>query len=319
MIKVARNSDYMFKWTAPQPVTGTVTFNLFSGPSGNVTANMTQGRADVTITAIASDRRTLTLSSSASSLLADQQRAFIITNGDTYFSVTLSRIVGTSAILAEPLPREIDLSTSATLHVPMYYHNITSANLSSTDGYYSYSVVYKADLGSQNQELTEKGTIKVTLRPFDTGLDHASLLRTFAQLAGMIPRRQSDFTPQINSALDELSMSVRSHLSADNLTEDEVFNAESFKLAHAYCTAAMIYEQNAQLDLAEAFRARCAELMASALDSVALDIDGDGVIDDGEENLSKSGGSATDFRASWRGYTKKDNDLTFTPARGMRH
>jgi len=319
MIKVARNSDYMFKWTAPHPVTGTVTFNLFNGPSGNLSEDMVQGRTDVTITAIASDRRTLTLSESASSLVADQQRAFILTAGDTYFSVTLSRIVGTTAILAEPLPREIDLSTSATLHVPMYYYNVTSANLSSADGYYSYSVVYTADLGSQNQELTEKGTIKVTLRPFDTGLDHASLLRIFAQLAGMVPRRQADFTPQITSALDELSMHIRSHLLADNLTEDEVFNAESFKLAHAYCTGALIYEQSAQLDMADAFRARCTELLNKALESVALDVDGDGIIDDGEESLSKSGGSPTDFRASWRGYNKKDNDLTFTPARGMRH
>tara|TARA_B100000497_G_scaffold82486_1_gene91955 strand:- start:420 stop:827 length:408 start_codon:yes stop_codon:yes gene_type:complete len=135
----------------------------------------------------------------------------------------------------------------------------------------------------------------------------------------MIPRRQSDFKAQIKASLDEIGLNIRNHLSADNLTEDEVFNSESFKLAHAYCAAARVYELNLQLDVAQAMRARCDELLNSALSSVAIDIDGDGVIDSGEENLSKVGGSSKDFRASWKAYTKNSNDSFFTPGRGMRH
>ena len=318
MIKVARDDDYLYEWTAPRPTTGAVTLQVF-GASAAISVALTQSRTNSSITAIASDRRTLTLQVAADPLQADQQRAFIITSGDTYFSVTLSRIVGTTAILAEPLPREIDLTTAATLHVPMYYTTLTAAQLTDTDGYYSYSVSYTADLGDQNREQTEKGVIKVTLRPFDTGLDHATLVRTFAQLADMVPRRQSDFAPQIAAALDEIAMHIRSHLLADNLTEDEVFNATSFQLAHAYCSAALIYEQSAQLDMAEAMRARCSDLLVRALEAVALDIDGDGVIDEGESNISQTGGSATDFRASWRGFIKSENDKFFTPGRGMKH
>ena len=318
MIKVARDSDYMFQWTAPRPTTGVVTLKIFKAIT-TISVNLTQSRANSSITAIASDRRTLTLSASADPLQADQQRAFIITEGDTYFSVTLSRIVGTTAILAEPLPREIDLSTAATLHVPMYYTSITTAQLTDTDGYYSYTVGYTADLGDQNREYTDKGVIKVTLRPFDTGLDHDLLVGMFAPLADMVPRRQSDFMPQVKASLDELSMNVRGYLLADNLTEDEVFNAQSFQLAHAYCAAALIYEQGAQLDMAEAMRARCNDLLKAALDAVALDIDGDGTIDTGETNQSQVGGSATDLRASWRNYSKSSEDSFFTPARGMKH
>ena len=318
MIKVARNDDYMFQWTAPRPTTGAVTLQVF-GASAAISVGLTQSRANSSITAIATDRRTLTLSAEADPLQADQQRAFVITSGDTYFAVTLSRIVGTTAILAEPLPREIDLSTAATLHVPMYYTTLTAAQLTDTDGYYSYTVSYTADLGSQSREQTEKGVIKVTLRPFDTGLDHDSLVLTFAQLADMIPRRQSDFAPQISAALDEIAMHIRSHLLADELTEDEVFNAQSFQLAHAYCSAALIYEQSAQLDMADAMRARCSELLSKALESVAIDADGDGVIDEGEESVKKTGGSSTDFRASWRSYIKSSNDEFFSPARGMKH
>jgi len=43
------------------------------------------------------------------------------------------------------------------------------------------------------------------------------------------------------------------------------------------------------------------------------------VIDEGEENIKKKGGSASDFRASWRWYSKSANDSFFTPKRGMRH
>jgi len=280
---------------------------------------MTQSRADVTVTGIATDRRTLTLSASADSLNRDQAKGYLVTNGDTWFSVTISRVVDTTAILAEPLPREINLDTSATLVFSMYYATVTSAAVTGVSGYYSYSVAYSADQGSQNHSKVEKGTLKATPKPFDTGLDHDELVETFANLADMIPRRQSDFSAQIKASLDEIALVIRNHLSADDLTEDEVFNAESFKLAHAYCTAARVYELALQLDIAAAMRARCEELLERALESVTLDIDGDGVIDEGEENIKKKGGSASDFRASWRWYSKSANDSFFTPKRGMRH
>ena len=104
-----------------------------------------------------------------------------------------------------------------------------------------------------------------------------------------------------------------------DVTEDEVFNQQSFKRAHAYCCAALIFEMQLQLDAAEAMRERCKELLDIALRSVTLDLDGDGVVDEGEENLRRSGGSARDFRASWKTYTKTDYDSRFSPVRGMRH
>ena len=136
----------------------------------------------------------------------------------------------------------------------------------------------------------------------------------------MIPRRQSDFQPQIKASLDEIALMIRNVISSnDDITEDEVFNAESFKLAHAYCTASRVYELSLQLDVAEAMRTRCQELLDSALGSVALDLDGDGIVDSGEESISRNGGSPSDFRASWRSYSKNSYDAFFTPKRGMGH
>jgi len=318
MRKVITGQDYLFEWNAPTPLSEAPTL-VVKGGSSSYSETMTQSRTDSTVTTIASDRRTLTLSASANPLNRDQAKAFLVTNGDTWFSVTVSRVVGTTAILAEPLPREIDLTTNATLIFSMYYVTVTSAAVTGASGYYPYELTYSADLGSQNHTKLEKGIIKATPRPFDTGLDHDELVATFANLADMIPRRQSDFSPQIKASLDEIALNIRTAVSADNVTEDEVFNAQSFKLAHAYCTAARIYELSLQLDVAEAMRTRCSELMDSALASISLDLDGDGLVDSGEENLTRKGGSASDFRASWKAYSKSSNDSFFTPKRGMRH
>ena len=318
MRKAITGQNYLFEWNAPTPLSEAPTL-VVKGGSSAFSETMTQSRTDLTVNSIASDRRTLTLSAEAIALHRDQAKGFLVTNGDTWFSVTVSRVVGTTAILAEPLPREIDLSTSATLVFSMYYVPVTSASVTGTSGYYPYELSYSADYGSQNHVKMEKGVIKATPRPFDTGLDHDELVATFANLADMIPRRQSDFKPQIKASLDEIALHIRNALSADDITEDEVFNAQSFKLAHAYCTASRVYELNLQLDASEAMRTRCQELLDSALSSVSLDLDGDGLVDSGEENLTRKGGSASDFRASWRTYSKNSNDSFFTPKRGMRH
>jgi hypothetical protein len=201
----------------------------------------------------------------------------------------------------------------------MWYVTASSANVTATSGTFQYLVSYTSDLGQNNLSNLDKGVIKVTPRPFDTGLDHDAFVNRFAPLADMIPRRQADFASQIKASLDELSLMLRDRLGSSNVTEDEIFNAEAFELCHAYCTAARIYEMNLQLDAADAMRARCIELMDLALRSVDLDLDGDGVIDEGELDLEKNGGKSTDFRASWRTYNKTEYDQSFTPSRSMRH
>jgi len=287
------------------------------GSSSPVT--LTQTRANATVSAIANDRRTLTVDSQATALQADQLKAYLVTDGDSIYSVTVVRMVGTTAILAEPLPREIDMSASAQLVFGMHYGTIPST-ITNTSGYYPIQVSYTLDLGQQTQTKLEKGLLKVTPRPFDTGLSHDELVGQFPQLADMLPRRQSSFETQIEAALAEVVLVVRDHLKDEpEVTEDEVFNAGSFLNAHAYCTAARVYEMVNQLDNANLMRQRCQELMDISLRSLALDRDGDNVVDDNELDVAKKGGSARDLRASWSSYSKTAYDATFTPTRGMRH
>ena len=315
MIKTVTGQTRTFEWTAPGPLNGAPIMTV--GSSSPVT--LTQTRGDATVTAVANDRRTLTVNSQASSLQADQLKAYLVTDGDSIYSVTVVRMVGTTAILAEPLPREIDLSASALLVFGMWYGTIPTS-ITDTSGYYPLQVSYELDLGQQTQSKLEKGLLKVTPRPFDTGLSHDELVAQFPQLADMIPRRQSSFQPQIEATLQEVILMLRDHLKDEpEVTEDEVFNAGSFMNAHAYCTAARVYEMIGQMDNANVMRQRCEDLMDISLRSLALDRDGDNVVDDNELDVAKKGGSARDLRASWSSYNKSDYDRSFIPTRGMRH
>ena len=317
MIKAVTGQSYLFEWIAPGPLSAAPTFKAYRNGTGHsVTMNAT--RASVSVSAVANDRRTLTVDNQASALQADQSKAYLITEGDMIYPVSVVRMVGTTAILAEPLPREVDTSTSASLVFAMYSCTIPSV-ITDESGYYPWQVEFIVDLGQGTEGRIEKGLVKVTPRPFNTSLDHDGLVDTFPQLADMVPRRQTSYAPQIKAALDEVAHVVRDHLRDESLTEDEVFNPSVFLNAHAYCTAARVYEMAGQLDIANAMRERCMELMDLALRSVAIDRDGDNVVDDGELDQAKSGGSARDLRASWRSYQRTAYDQTFAPTRGMRH
>ncbi len=313
MRKAVTGETIHFVWHPRTPHAGDA--ELTVGFSVPFTSALTNQRDDVSVSAIADDRRTLTLTASVNTTLErDEVRAFLRTTRDTYYAVKVTRLGGTTAILAEPLPRELDLTSAATLDFASAYVDIPSAK--AVTGSYPYTLTYTDNLGSPQ---TESGILKVTPRPFNTGLDHDELVDRFPQLADMVPRRQSDLAPQISAALDEIILSVRDHVIADGATEDDVFNQGSFLSAHAYCAAAIVYEATLQLDVASAMRERKYELLEVALRSVTIDLDGDGHIDEGESNLRRSGGSKTDFRGSFKNFSKVPYDSQFTPARGMRH
>ena len=315
MRKAVLNQPHHFVYDPPRPISAGATLTVkFS--AGDFSSIFTQSRADVFVSAIANDRRTLTLTASVNTALErDEVRAFLRTSSDTYYAVKLSRLGGTTAILAEPLPREIDLASNATLNCAMHYVDIPQVNMSTAETV-PYIIAYEDEVGGKH---VETGVFKVCSRPFDTGLNHDELVAQFANLADMVPRRQSDFRPQIKAALDEMALMIRDHVVTDNVTEDEVFNQQAFKLAHAFCAAARIYEMNLQLEVADSMRQRCRELTDSALRTITLDLDNDGVIDDGESNLRRKGGNAGDFAASFSSYVKSENDKFFTPSRGQRH
>lgn len=317
MRKAVTGESHRFEWMAPGPLT-TEPAAYFKEEGQTSIIYLSQTRASVSVSAIAADRRTLTIENQATGLQADQTRAFLLTAGDSLYPVQLTRLIGTTAILAEPLPREIDLGTEASLEFALWFGTVPSW-VTATSATYALEVHYSIDKGQGAENRVERDLFKVTPRPFSTTLDHEALVGMFPQLADMIPRRQSDLSPQISAALDEVVLALRDHLKDRALTEDEVFNGEAFRNAHAYATAARVYEAALQLDTANALRERYQETLTLALRLVAIDKDGDGIVDEGDLDNAQVGGSARDFRASWASYVKSSNDSFFTPTRGMRH
>ena len=146
MIKAVTGQSGVFEWVAPGPLSAAPSLTV--GSSSPVT--LTQTRADATVSAIGNDRRTLTVNSQASALQADQLKAYLVTDGDSIYRVTVVRLVGTTAILAEPLPRDIDMSASDQLVFGMHYGTIPST-LTHTSGYYHIPETYTVHLGKNTQ------------------------------------------------------------------------------------------------------------------------------------------------------------------------
>ena len=278
-MKAITGKDYTFKWYAPAPLSGVpnVTFNLSTPVSGA----MTLIRSSISVSAIGNDRRTLTITNQVNGLQKDEVHAYLVTNGDSYFSVKLSRIVGTTAVLSDSLPKEIDLSSNSTIEFSMYYYVASSADVTLITQSITCFVEYTVDLGNLTELRKDSTILKVTPRPFKTGLTHDMLVNQYNQLGGMIPRRQTDFKPQIKRALIELIFIIRDHLQPLSCTEDEVFNPDSFLQAHVYLTTAMIYESLEKFDLGIQYRDRSSQLINLALRTIDLDINGDGIIDTG--------------------------------------
>jgi hypothetical protein len=315
MRKAVLNQSYFLQWNSPYPVSGTPSITVKT-TSSTYTYDMTQGRASATVTAISNDRRTLTVDSQATGLKEDQGQAFLITASDQIFNVQVVRIAGTVAVLADTLPREIDLSSNATLEFSVWSKALPT-DITGTAGTYAYSIAYDENTGSSTRERIAKDYIKVCARPFDTGLDHDDLVRLFPQFAEAIPRRQRDFKPQINRAEQDLILMIRDSLLHQSLTEDEVFNAETFSNTHAYLTAAIILEGQNRFDEAAAMRTRAKELYDLAMRSVSLDRDKDGIIEDGELDQRVSGVKA-DLRGNFASRQPTNYESTFVVKRGMR-
>ena len=109
MRKAVKGQIHHFVWDPPQPYSGSPTLTVgFSAPLTDEL--FTQSRADVTVTAVANDRRTLTLSASvATQLQRDEVKAF---RRPLVIPITLSRSRGSVALQRYWLSLYLENSTS---------------------------------------------------------------------------------------------------------------------------------------------------------------------------------------------------------------
>lgn len=316
MIKAQLGKDYNFIWQAPSVITGTpsITFHL---ESGDITSAMTQGRASLTATAIANDRRSLTLSASTTSLKPYQSQAFLLTDSDDYFAIRPVRIVGASLIMGDPLPRDISFSSSASIQFACWSYLASSSTITAEKADIAFTIEYIESLGGQSINKVDKGILKVVPRPFNTGLDHNKLCALFPHIADLAPRRANGFEDQIEASLNELSMYVRDLIIPDDVDEDDIHNTQDLLQAHAYLTLARIHELNGNIDLSEKMRARGMQLADLTMRTISLDINKDGIAQDDELNKRVKGYGVVGGNFADRIATTYEQ--TFSPTRGMRH
>lgn len=321
--KAQLGQDFEFIVSLPTP-TNPATPNqpvlniVGSGFSNQVV--LTPERLPLSVSAIANDRKTLTITANTLSLKPLQREAFLLTNSDNFYPISLTRISGTTAILAEPLPKDVEISGLgvAGLVFATYRTTLPTNPYTATKQTLALSVDYLENFSTTTAKNSIKSSLKVCAKPFSTGLTHTQVLDNFPNLAEVMSRRQNDLNIFIEGGESDLLFVVRDALFAKNCTEDEVFNAEIFQQPHLYFSVARIYEVIGQLEIAEKMRTRAYTLLDAALKIVSLDIDGDGIVDPEETIIPIKGGKPSDLGGNFYGRPISEYEAKFIPKRGMR-
>lgn len=294
-------ADTAFTWDAPSPIDSAEAVTLAVGA---FSAAMAQLVADVTIVAggISADRTVLT--ASAGPVVPDDfykfGDAFLITDEDGSIPVRVTRINGTSILLAQPLPRSIALTATATLQFATWSTAIGSGDVTAAADYLGteWSIAYTDASGD---DAFAQGLVQVTRVVWQSGLTTASLIRRFPDLA-IMAHGTTDYSDRIAAAYIELATRIDQDIASYTMADGQratvnsvQSQAPALEQVHAYHTASMILWSRGDTEAAQAYFARAygpetgddlrrkTGLYAEAMRPIWVDLDKDGEIDDGEE------------------------------------
>lgn len=318
--KVRVGTSHIFRWTAPVPINPLTTPSVsFIAPSTGAVllgpVSLTKMVAAIqTVSSIAADMRTLTLSGnlpgSADALAGpDAGRAFILSEDDSYFPVTVSRAVpgSTSVVLAEALPRDVTARATSIMWAG-HYTQLTAADVTASESRgilwrvsYSPLQVGPAVVGTDTSGIDE-GVLSVVRRPFCTGLTTERLKAYFPWTAQVVPHRSQGHQPTIEMAEQLLILKLRGLLRERAKWEDDV-DGHTLEMAHAYYTASIIKELQ-DAELAATLLKRGDQLLDTGMRSIWIDDDGDGVVKAAEQAEQVTGPRATDAGGSFRTSTR---------------
>ena len=299
--------DHTFVWTAPVPGVTSATLTITHPTLGALTPAMTQVAAALTVTAIGTDRRTLTVSALAfDGIAGNWGRSFLVVPNDGTFPVDILRWDGTTGILAAPLPRDISLSEAGSLVWAHFYATLPAANATSAVARSMlWQVTYTGQHGgSLPTEIgQDSGLLHVVRHPFDTGLTHHKMVATYPESAPMLARANSSWDAKIEDAKDELILRIRGDLAGTGRSEDGVLGSALYR-AHQELTASLVFGEKAA-NVGASVRGtrkhyeRFEHLYDLAMRSSPwVDEDGDGVVDSGETGVALKGPRAIDHRGN---------------------
>lgn len=307
--KLTTGMAHRFRWGASDGVVSSDPTLTVTWPTGALTYTLDLAREPDTVTAISTDRRTLTLTWGGSGtpvILASPDSpasASLYGVGTVEASVRVVRLVTTGALsgtveLAEPLPHPVAVSASTlTLHWHERSALIPSIDVGATPARnVRWSVDYAAyTQGIATEHRRDRDVLHIVAMVFATGLSDADVLAAFPDLRSR-PMGQGSWRAQRDAAHDDLVLLVRQRIAP---RVEDVLPGAQFRRAHAYLTAAAIVDGASsggadRSELAAYYRARAVETVDAVLALVDwADLDGDGVVDTGETATGAATGRAT--------------------------
>ena len=271
--------------------------------AATVTTALAQVRTTDTVAVVSTDRRQLTVTAStiitgARGLINDFGGAAWLDLG-AYFQgpVRILRGVSASVVeLAEPLPHSVPTTAAGSLRWNLWSCQLTAAQVGATvQRNVRWSITWTPTQGGDlpADPVTEQGFIHVVRTPFNTGLTDDGIAALIPEFPSMVPRRQGSYAPQRWVAQQEIEAMLRLKVPSGR-TEDQALG-EQFVQVHALLTAAVVLEGHASVGIdrstqAAEFRQRAWVRFGEAMQLVTwIDLDGDGVVDDGETGVRATG------------------------------
>lgn len=311
-----------FRFWPDTQVTGAVTMTVRHPTLGNISPAMTQVLVSGTVSAVASDLRTLTIdpaTNPAPDAMAgdDGGAAMLCTTQQGDFPVRVMQASGSTVVLAHPMPRSLTASGTVILKWSTWAATLPSGTITSVATRAPFTVAWTARTGNGTDQpdapQVREGILYVVRSPFNTGCTDADVYAYAPSLGAQIPRSQNSWRPQRDMAERMLVRWLRRDLRSSDQTEDAV-NGGAFTEVHALLAVSVILSgQHA----AGADRERQAgnalqaakDLYADIMRSIPwVDTDGDGVIDAGEADVQNGP------RASWVGGLFGGRDADFDSA-----
>lgn len=248
-IKVGSTED--FAVLMPEYWSGTPVLKFRRDGSDIASAGFAVKRAADTCTAISGATITGTFNGTVAGFQGPTWgQAFLVTANDGVFPVQIDRLTATTAIMREPLPRAVVMSSQATASLAWAWWSapvpaaVSASETGTTPA--DWRVEYTANaLGGPGTRTNQRfgGLIHVTAERFSTGVGNAQLI---SMMGALIPRPQpgtQGFAGELEAARLELVQHIRFRLneSASGRREDDIIGTDpGMQLAHARLAASEI-------------------------------------------------------------------------------
>lgn len=249
MMYLTVNASNRFEWVAPWLPSGSPALTV---PELSISETLAPVLPQRTITAVASDLRTLTVSVAVSAGGTGEYGAVFVDLGSAgRFLARVEAIEDDTTVrLVNPLPLGAGDapdpgSSTMTLNWLTYYIDLAAGDVGATVTRNArWLVTWSQDMGAIDPKpARSRGLLSLVPQEPDTGLDHFTLIRHYPRLSGLGAAGASSYAPQIARAMGELVDMVHPTLPTGRYIDQVDF--AQWMAVHEHLTIACILEDDA--------------------------------------------------------------------------